>query len=230
MRSHPPTLLTLARRAIDRFDLIEKGDTVLVALSGGPDSMALVHVLSILGKKAAFSVTAEGVDHGLRAEASRELDVAEAYCARLEVPFHRTVLRVRKGGNLQARARTARHEALEHARISRKARVIATAHHADDRAETMLIRILRGTGAAGLAVLPPRARTAPLVRPFFFARRADVEKHLARHAVPHSMDPSNADPRFLRTRVRRELLPLMNELNPGVVDHLCRLADELEET
>ncbi len=226
-RTHPPTLLTLARRAIEDQKLFEKGDLVIAAVSGGPDSMALLHVLSILKNKMGFDLVAHGVDHGLRKDAARELDLAQKYARKLGVAFDRTDVKVAPGGNLQARARAARHAALEEVRVKMKARVIATAHHADDRAETILMRILRGTGVRGLAVLPPRAEKAPLVRPFIFARRADIEAHNARHAVPFSVDPSNGDPRFLRVRVRSELIPLLSELNPGVVDHLCKIAEEL---
>jgi len=221
MRSHPPTLLTLARRAIEDQKLFEKGDVVVAAVSGGPDSMALLHALSILRKKMGFEVVAHAVDHGLRKTASLELDVAEAFAKKIGVAFARSSLTVAPGGNLQARARAVRHAALEAARVKNKARVIATAHHADDRAETILMRILRGTGVRGLGVL---------VRPFIFARKVDITLHNARHAVPFSVDPSNADPRFLRTRVRSELVPLLSELNPGVVDHLCNIAQELSAT
>ena len=226
-RTHPPTLLTLARRAIEDHALFGKGDLVIAAVSGGPDSMALLHALSILKKKMGFGLIAHGVDHGLRKEAILELDLAEKFAGKIGVPFDRTSLNVTPGGNLQARARTVRHAALEAVRVKMKARVIATAHHADDRAETMLMRILRGTGVRGLAVLPSRAEKAPLVRPFIFARKADVDAHNARHAVPFSLDPSNQNPRFLRARVRDELIPLLSELNPGVVDHLCNIAEEL---
>ena len=229
MRTHPPTLLTLARRAIEDHALVPAKGRVLAAVSGGPDSMALLHVLAILGKKMSFEVVAHGVDHGLRESAKEELDLAAAFARELGIDFGRTKMRVEKGGNLQARAREARHAALERARVSSKADVIATAHHADDRAETVLLRILRGTGARGLGVLPFKAAHAPLVRPFLLARRDDIERHIGRHEVPFSVDPSNEDPRFLRSRVRRELIPLMNELNSGAVDHLCRLAAELSE-
>jgi tRNA(Ile)-lysidine synthase len=230
MRSHPPTLLTLARRTIEAQRLFAKGDLVIAAVSGGPDSMALLHALSILRKKMGFEIVAHGVDHGLRKDAARELDVAEGFAKKIGVAFARTELTVAPGGNLQARARAERHAALEAARVKSEARVIATAHHADDRAETILMRILRGTGVRGLAVLPPRAEKAPLVRPFIFAKRDDIERHIGRHAVPFSADPSNVDPRFLRTRVRTELIPLLSELNPGVVDHLCNIADELSQS
>ena len=225
MRSHPPTLITLAKRAIESEIALPAGARVLVATSGGPDSMALLDVLAALREPMRFSVVAHGVDHGLRSEAGRELDLAETHAKRIAVPFGRTRVRVAAGGNVQARARAARYQALERAKARAHADAIATAHHAEDRAETVLIRMLRGAGAGGLAVLP--ARDGHLIRPLIRAARRDIDLHLQRHAVPFSRDPSNEDPRFLRTRVRREVLPLLRELDPAIVLHLCGLADDL---
>lgn len=225
MRTHPPTLITLARRALEGEIALPEGARVLAATSGGPDSMALLDVLASLREPLRFSLVAHGVDHGLRAEAAHELDVAEAHAKRIAVPFGRTRVRVAAGGSVQARAREARYEALERAKARARADVIATAHHAEDRAETVLIRLLRGAGASGLAVLPPS--DGELIRPLIRATRRDVDLHLERHAVPFSRDPSNEDPRFLRTRVRREVLPLLRELDPAIVPHLCAVADDL---
>ncbi len=225
MRSHPPTLITLAKRALEAEIALPTGSRILVATSGGPDSMALLDVLASLRDALGFSLVAHGVDHGLRAEATRELDVAETHAKRVAVPFGRSRVRVAAGSNVQARARKARFAALERAKARAGADVIATAHHADDRAETVLIRLLRGAGASGLAVLP--ARDGELIRPLIRATRRDVDLHLERHAVPFSRDPSNEDPRFLRARVRREVLPLLRELDPAIVLHLCALADDL---
>ncbi|HEX3771607.1 MAG TPA: tRNA lysidine(34) synthetase TilS, partial [Polyangiaceae bacterium] len=155
-RSHPPTLITLVRGLLRDEPLIARGTTVLAAVSGGPDSMALLHVLAGLRRERGFGLFAHGVDHGLRAEAAAELDLAEAFARTLDVPFSRTKVDVARGGNLQARARDARWGALERAAGAAGATRIATGHHADDRAETMLMRILRGTGVDGLAVLPAR--------------------------------------------------------------------------
>jgi tRNA(Ile)-lysidine synthase len=229
-----PSLLTVARRALTGEARVEPGAVVLAAVSGGPDSMALLHVLARLAPKLGYVVHAHGVDHGLRAEASRELDIAEAFAEHAGVPFARTVLSVARGGNLQARARAARFEALAAAAREAGARTIATAHHADDRAETVLLRLMRGAGPRGLAVLPPRAPLGgheglELVRPLVRARRADVLAHLERHAIPFATDPSNVDPRFLRVRVRRELMPLLEDLSPGIVTHLVALADQLAD-
>jgi len=224
-RTHPPTLATLTARLIREEHLVARGDRVLVAVSGGPDSMALLHVLAGLRQKLGFTLVAHGVDHGLRLDAAGELDVAERFSESLVVPFARSSVHVPPGGNLQARARTARYEALRAAAKEAGCPVIATAHHLADRAETVLLRLLRGAGPRGLAVLPPRAND--LVRPFLRAPRAAIDAHIARHRLPFSVDPSNRDPRFLRVRVRRELLPLLRELSPGIDGHLCALADQL---
>ena len=154
VRSHPPTLLTLATRTLSEECGLERGERILVAVSGGPDSMALLDVLARLGPKLGFDIVAHGVDHGLRPEAAAELDLAERNAAQLGVPFARTKVALKSGGNLQARARAVRYAALEEAASAHSATLIATAHHADDRAETVLLRLLRGSGPRGLAVLP----------------------------------------------------------------------------
>jgi tRNA(Ile)-lysidine synthase len=224
-RSHPPTLLTLAERTLREECRLERGARLLCAVSGGPDSMALLDVLARLAKKLGFELVAHGVDHGLRAEASAELDLAERHARTLGIDFDRTLVLVDPGGNLQARARAARYAALEAAAERARTPLIATAHHADDRAETVLLRLLRGSGPRGLAALPPRVENR--LRPLLRARRSDVLLHLGRHGVPFADDPSNRDRRHLRVRVREELLPLLAELSPGIVAHLNALADAL---
>ena len=228
-RSHPPTLLTcVARTLLDRRPFAT-GERILVAVSGGPDSTALLDVLARLRKRggllASFSLLAHGVDHGLRESAAAELDLAEAHAASHGILFSRTRVVVKPGGNLQARARTARRTALLAAAESAGATAIATAHHADDRAETVLLRLLRGSGVRALAPLP--LRDGPWTRPLLAATRADVEAHVRRHQLAVARDPSNDDPRFTRTRVRNELLPLLRSLDPAIVSHLNTVADEL---
>jgi tRNA(Ile)-lysidine synthase len=224
-RSHPPSLVTLVRRTLREECGPLAGRTVLAAVSGGGDSQAMLSVLARLAPELGFALRAHGVDHGLRAAARGELDLAETLAARLNVPFARSVVAVGHGSNLQARAREARYEALRGAAAPHAA-LIATAHHADDRAETILLRLLRGSGPRGLAVLAPRGKD--IIRPLVRAQKADVVSHLSRHCVPFAEDPSNADSAFLRVRVRSELLPLLAQLSPQVVRHLNALADALD--
>ncbi len=223
-RSHPPTLITLVRRTL----LEECGPlgsrTVLAAVSGGGDSQAMLSVLARLAPQLGFKLLAHGVDHGLRREAAGELDLAETLATKLGVPFGRSRLALGRGSNLQARARDARYRALREVAAPHDA-LIATAHHADDRAETVLLRLLRGAGPRGLAVLAPRAHD--VIRPLVRAAKRDVVLHLQRHCLDFAEDPSNKDAAFLRVRVRAEALPLLAQLSPQIVRHLNALADAL---
>lgn len=219
-----PSLTTLVRRAIDRHALISPGDVVLAAVSGGPDSMAMLDALSLSRRRVPFTLVACVVDHGLR-DVAVELALVAAQCVARGVPLQVARVDVPSGPNLHARARDARRGALTRAAFALQASSIATAHHADDRAETVLLRLLSGSGPRGLACLPPR--DGPWIRPLCFATRRDVEAHLARHSVPFAVDPSNVEARFARARVRGQLLPLLRELSPRVVEHLNDLADDL---
>jgi tRNA(Ile)-lysidine synthase len=223
-RSHPPSLVTLVRRTLLEECEPLGSRSVLAAVSGGGDSQAMLEVLARLAPELGFRLRAHGVDHGLRPEASGELDLAEALALRLDVPFARSLLKVPRGANLQARAREARYAALRQAAAADGA-LIATAHHALDRAETVLLRLLRGSGPRGLAVLPVRAQD--VIRPLLRAGKPDVLAHLSRHRIDFAQDPSNTDAAFLRVRVRHELVPMLESLSPQIVRHLNALADAL---
>ena len=218
-----PSLATRARRALDNAH-VPRGARVLVACSGGLDSQVLLDVLAHVASDGRIAVVAHGVDHGLRAEASAELALAERLAVERGVPFAQTRVRVDHGSNLQARARLVRLAALRAAATAAEAQLVATGHHADDRAETVLIRLVRGAPLAGLAVLP--ARSQDLFRPLIHARRSELVRHASRRSLPFADDPSNLDRRFLRVRVRRELLPLLASLDPRIVEHLVRLAEQ----
>jgi tRNA(Ile)-lysidine synthase len=225
--SHPPALLRRTERTLREETPLERGDRILVAVSGGGDSLALLHVLARLAPRFGFELCAHGVDHGLREAASAELDLAAALASALGVPFARSELALAAGGNLQARAREARYAALDAAAERAGARWVATAHHASDRAETVLLRLLRGTGPRGLGVLPAAAERR--LRPFIRSPKSAILLHLERHGLRCASDPSNHDPRYLRTRIREELLPLLERLTPGAARRLNLLADECME-
>jgi tRNA(Ile)-lysidine synthase len=225
--SHPPALLRRTERTLREETPLRAGQRVLVAVSGGGDSMALLHVLARLARRLDIALFAHGVDHGLRPAAARELQLAAHLASELQVPFSSSALQLADGGNLQARARAARYAALDAAAEQLGAEWVATAHHADDRAETLLLRLLRGASPTALGVLP--AAAARRLRPFIRAPKSAILQHLERHGVPHAQDPSNSDPRYLRTRIRQELLPLLEQLTPGAARSLNLLADECLE-
>ncbi len=212
---------TIAARA-----LFQPGDRVLVAVSGGPDSMALLHALWEARERLAIALEVVGVDHGLRAEAARELDLVSARAQALELPFRRLGVDVgrerRRGVSLQDAARRARLGALAALAEARGARRVALGHQADDQAETVLFRILRGTGLHGLGGIP--YERAPFVRPLLDVRRSEILRYLRRRAIPFVEDPSNADLRFARARLRHQILPRLAEENPQVAGALLALA------
>lgn len=187
--------------------------------------MAMLDVLARLAGELGIALEVASVDHGLRAEAAREVALVGAATARLGLPFHPLRVELGTRGSLQARARAARYEALLALAGDRGARRIAVGHTRDDQAETVLARLLRGAGPRGLAGIAPR-RADGVIRPLIDATRADARSWLDAHHIEFIEDPSNDERRFQRVRLRRELLPALRAESPALDAHLARLADE----
>lgn len=206
--------------------LIASGERGLVALSGGPDSLCLLALLAELAPRLGIELAAATIDHGLRPESVVEAERASALAAKLGVAARTISLGValRDGrGNLQERARRARLASLEEEAARIGASWIALGHTADDQAETVLMRIARGTGLRGLGAMG--WRRGPFIRPLLGTTRLEIERELAARSLLAVEDPTNASDRYLRNRIRRQLLPLLVRENPGVVQALCRLAE-----
>lgn len=199
----------------------------ILAVSGGPDSQCLLkafpHVLMEVSPTS--HCIAVGVNHGLREGADWELGLARELALSQQVPFVKLRVRVLKNGaSLQAKAREARYGALRGYAGSKPNAYVVTAHHFDDRAETVLIRLLRGKNIGSLAVLPEVS--GQVFRPMLKVRREEIDSYLERWKVLYATDPSNSDTRYLRTRVRNELLPKMESMSPKIRERLNELADE----
>jgi tRNA(Ile)-lysidine synthase len=228
-RAGAPRLLRALDAALDAAGGPRPGEHLLVAVSGGPDSTALLAGLAELAGARRLRVTAAHVDHGLRgAESTQEGTRVAALAARLGVGFVGASVEVGHGGDLAARARRARYEALARLAAEVGATRIVTGHTRDDQAETVLLRLLRGAGRRGLGgISPARGR---LLRPLLGATRADVRRFLAERDLPFLVDRTNADLRFVRNRVRRVLLPLLEaEFNPRIGGALAALAERLRD-
>ena len=228
-------LLGTARSSIARHRMFRSGDRVLVAVSGGPDSLAMLSVLTALRKELKLTLRAAYVDHGLRpAAAKKEAALVKRLGKEWGVPV--TVLRrpVHKGkkDSLESSARETRYEGLAALAGKIRAQAIATGHTADDQAETVLMRILRGSGTTGLAGIPPVRALGKLriIRPLIGCTREQVMEHLRARGLHPLLDRSNLSPRFVRNRIRNDLLiRLEKEFNPQVRKHLCHLADLARE-
>lgn len=205
--------------------LIGSPGRVLLALSGGADSVALFHLLKALGPEAGFALHAAHVHHGLRAAADEEAGFVSDLCAAAGVPLVLSRVSVARTGSLEAAARAVRYEALEEARARCHCQVIALAHHADDQAETLLLHLLYGAGPGGLAGM--REFSRGLWRPLLGVERGRLRRFLQANRFHWREDESNADPRFRRNAVRGRLMPVLRALSPTVVGQLGRTAGTL---
>jgi tRNA(Ile)-lysidine synthase len=212
---------------IRQHRMLTGGETVVVAVSGGADSVALLHVLVRLPPAFALALHVAHVDHRLRADSSEDAIFVRDLGARLGLAVDVAVVDVPRSGSPEDAARRARYAALGAIADRVGATRIATAHTADDQAETVVMRLVQGAGPRGLAGIPPvRGR---VIRPFIDARRSDIVAFLRGEGIGWREDPSNADPRFLRNRIRRDLMPAVAHENPAIVDALTRTAGLMRE-
>jgi len=222
--SIPERLVAAAERAGLR------GAGFLVAVSGGLDSVCLLHLLTGLVPGVAKRVEAAHLDHGLRPDSAADADFCRDLAADLGVPFHLRRLRageLRRGLGLQAAARNLRRTFLQEVRAARGLEAIVLGHHADDQVETVLFRLLRGAGPRGLAGMAEWS--PPFFRPLLGVHRRELQELASRQGWLHREDPSNRSPRYARNRLRHEALPLLRQIHPGADEALLRLARLLRE-
>jgi tRNA(Ile)-lysidine synthase len=196
-------------RAVRRLQLPGRG--LLLAVSGGADSLAMLHALARLAPALALRLEVATVDHGLHPDASLWATGVERASTGLRLTCHRVALHLELDGDragLEATARDARYAALERVRQAAGLDLVATAHTASDQAETLLMRLVRGAALGGAGGIL-EARGDRVVRPLLFASRADVESYLAALALVPVRDPMNEDGALLRTRIRRGALPAL---------------------
>ena len=217
-------MLSKLRSFAKEQQLIARGDSIVCAVSGGADSMALLWALYLLKDEWELDLSAAHFNHHLRGEESdRDEQFVRDFCAGYGIPFHVGSAQVAAGEKgLEAAARDARY-----AYLSTLPGKIATAHTADDNAETVLMHLVRGTGLKGLGGIAPNRGN--LIRPMLLVTRQDVESFLSEYAVPHISDSSNDTDLFLRNRLRHHVMPLLKEENPRLAENLSATALRLRE-
>jgi len=216
--------------AAKRYRMFQPGDVVFVAVSGGPDSVAMLHALHTHSKELGISLHVAHLNHQIRGEQSNlDEDFVRNLTHSLKLPI--TVeqvdvpaLRVELRVGEEEAARIARSRFLQETAAELGASKIAIGHTADDRAESVLLNIIRGCGVDGLGSIRPV--NGNIVRPLIDTSRTEIEAYIAEHALPYRVDESNSDTTYARNRVRHEVLPwLEREFNPGIKSALVRLAE-----
>lgn len=214
------------RKAIATYGLIQPGEGVVVAVSGGVDSIVLLHCLLRLRAEFSLTLHVAHFDHRLRESSRRDALFVQEVAASWDLPATTKswVREARRGGSLQAEARRARYHFLEDVASQVGATKIAMGHHQDDQAETVLLHLLRGSGLRGLRGMLP-VKAGLLIRPLLAVGREDIEAYAKAHQLSFVEDPTNRDLRYHRNRIRRHLLPLLQkEYNPAITRTLARMA------
>ena len=220
---------------VKRLGLLSPGDRVAVAVSGGPDSVALLQVLYAWRDPLELELAVVHIEHGLREKESMDDAMfVEQLSQQLGLPFFlkqinlKPLLEERKGESVQAVARERRYEQLWAVAQEWEATKVAVGHTQDDQAETVLMSMLRGAGLAGLSGMPAQ-RPPCVIRPFLQVSRSEILQYLATKQCEFRVDSSNESPKYMRNRLRHELIPLLKTFNPKVVSILSRQAAILRE-
>ena len=222
------------RQTINEFDMVRPGDRVLIGVSGGPDSMVLLHILKDLVPELSLTLAVAHLNHGLRDEAKDEAEFVKSVCDGLDIDCHADSVDVnryrhRHRLSIEEAGRRMRYAFFNSVMKKYSYHKIALGHHADDNAEQVLLFLLRGSGSVGFAGIPP-VRDGKVIRPLLRLPRKEILNYLTAFDIESVSDRSNQDVRFLRNRVRHQLIPhLQRSYNPQIISALNRLSEILRD-
>jgi tRNA(Ile)-lysidine synthase len=223
--------ITTIRNTCLKQKLFSRGDRILVGVSGGPDSVALIHTLYALRHGLGLQLYIAHLNHGLRAQATVEQSYVKALAKKLGLPlFTKTISLQKSKGSLEEKAREARFKFLIETAKKIKAQGIALGHHQDDLAETILMRLLRGTGPTGIKSILPKRKIngVTILRPLLETNRHAIKKFLKGKNIKFYTDASNLNKTFLRNKIRLDLLPMLEKTyNPHIKKALVHFSQSV---
>lgn len=218
---------------IQKYNMLSYGDHVLIGLSGGPDSVCLLFVLNKLKSPFKLKISAIYFDHGLRPEEiPEEINFCQKICDTLDLNFYTQKINVKEFAerekiNLQEAARILRYEVFDQLSLRIKANKIALGHNADDQAETVLMRLLRGAGPGGLSGIPPVRKK--IIRPLIEMEKKEIENFLKENKIQYLLDSSNMKLEYMRNKIRHLLIPVIKEISPQATKIISKTANILRE-
>ena len=233
MKTFVEDLLHRVQGSVQKYRMFVPGEKVLVACSGGADSVALFHLLRELALPLGVRLALVHFDHALRLGSAEDFKFVRSLAKTHRAPFYggrrkQSQRALERGLSPEERARKLRYEFLERVARRTHTKKIALGHHSDDQAETVLMRLIQGTGLRGLQGIRPvvKMNGVTFIRPLIELSRAEIRRFLKCRAIPHQEDITNRSRRFLRNRIRSHLLPLLErKFNPRTRESLCRIAE-----
>ena len=226
-------LVSKAKKIIEKYRLIERGDKVLIAVSGGSDSLGLLYILNSLKKRLNFSIHIAHLDHMLRKDSRKDKIFVEKVAKKLNLPFTTSQINVKALLKKSSQEEVARNVRLSFLfKVAREVGVdkIALGHTVDDQAETVLMRILRGSGLQGLGGIFPKRKIDQfvIIRPLIELSRREIQKFLKKRKINYRTDYTNRENKYFRNRIRNKLLPLLEkDFNPNIKQCLANMAQSI---
>ncbi|MDO4555932.1 MAG: tRNA lysidine(34) synthetase TilS [Lachnospiraceae bacterium] len=227
------------KKTIEQFHMVIPGDRILIGISGGADSVCLTQLLYELSKEYSFTLAAVHCHHGIRGqEADEDALFAQQFCEKRGIPFYFKKEDVRQRAEKERiseeeAGRNFRYETFLKIMKEQKLNKLAVAHNANDRAETMLFHLARGTNLSGLAAMEPKRQFAPgmdLIRPLLYMERREIEEWLLKREISWKTDGTNLTDLYTRNKIRHTILPALEEINPRTVRHMGETAEGIRET
>ena len=220
------------RQFMKQFHMLPEGTGVVIGLSGGADSVALLEVLCSLREELNLRLAAVHVHHGIREEAQKDADFCEELCIKKNVRFFCEYVDVpnmseEQGLSLEEAGRNARYQIFEQYRQQLQMDVIAVAHHQNDQAETMLFQLFRGSGLRGMTGIP--VKRGHIIRPLLGVSRGEIERYLQKKGLGYVTDMTNICNDYSRNKIRHHILPVAEEISCGAVTHMSHTAGQLKE-
>ncbi|MDR1195750.1 MAG: tRNA lysidine(34) synthetase TilS [Endomicrobium sp.] len=211
-------------------NLVKPEDKALLAVSGGQDSMCMLHLFSRLAKKINIELLVVTFDHGLRKESAKESRLVKKFCEKLKIECISENISVKKYAREKSvsdetAGRNLRYENLEKIAVKHKCTKIATAHNANDNAETVLMWLLRGSGSfTGIPQRRLLSKRTEIIRPILNVKRKDIENYVKKQKIPFCTDMSNFSDKYTRNRIRKNIIPAFENINPSAIDHIFLLS------
>ncbi|MDR2426892.1 MAG: tRNA lysidine(34) synthetase TilS [Endomicrobium sp.] len=216
-------------KSINRNNLVKPADKVLLAISGGTDSMCMFDLFRRLSKKVNMELLAATFDHGLRKESIKESKMVKNFSKKFNIECISEKIDVKKyakekGVSIETAGRNLRYENLEKIAVKHKCSKIATAHNANDNAETVLMWLLRGSGSfTGIPQIRRLSKKVEIIRPILNIKRKDIENYVKKQKIPFCIDKSNFSDKYTRNRIRKSIIPTFEKINPSALDHIFLL-------